>query len=89
VWLIIGTKRQVHHWVRNCTFDLNGMRTVVHLNVLLLGVYNMLLGIYWLYLHRTVFDFYYKAIECGDDNGKPRVLQGKKKSTSVRMVKTI
>lgn len=46
----------------------------------------MLLGIDWLYLHRTKVDFYDKSIECVDDNGEPRVLQGKKKATSVRIV---
>jgi len=31
-------------------------------------------------------DFYNKAIEYLDENGEPRVLQGKKKATSIRMV---
>ena len=31
-------------------------------------------------------DFYDKANECLDDNGETRVLQRKKKSTSIRMV---
>jgi len=46
-WLVqldIGTKKQVHHWVRACAFDLNGMPTSTHLNVLTLGSYGMLLG---------------------------------------------
>ena len=46
----------------------------------------MLLGMDWLYLHRTKVDCYDKSINCLDDNGEPRVLQGKKKATSVRMV---
>jgi len=65
------------------------MPTLTHLNVLLLGSYNMLMGMDWLYLHRTKVDCYDKAIECVDDNGEPRVLQGKKKATSVMMVKTM
>jgi len=44
VQLAIGTKKRVHHWVRAYAFDLNGMPTTTHLNVLLLGSYNMLLG---------------------------------------------
>jgi len=44
VKLAIGTKKRVHHWVRACAFDLNGMPTEAHLNVLPLGSYNMLLG---------------------------------------------
>ena len=49
----------------------------------------MFLDMDWLYLCRTEVYFYDKAIECLDDNGKPRVLQGKKKATSVRMVKVM
>eukprot|EP00253_Pinus_taeda_P018170 PITA_18170 len=40
----------------------------------------------WLYLHRTKVDCYGKAIECLDDNEEQRVLQGKKKETSVKNV---
>lgn len=46
----------------------------------------MLFGMDWLYLHKTKVDCYDKSIECVDENGEPRVLQGKKTSTSVRMV---
>jgi len=42
-----------------------------------------------LYIHRTKVECYEKSIDCVDENGEPRVLKGKKKSTSVRMVKTI
>ena len=81
VQLDTGTKTRVHHWVRACAFDLNGMPTKTHLNVLLLVSYSMLLGMDWLYLHRTKVGCYDKAIECVDDNGEPRVFQGKKKTT--------
>lgn len=88
-WLVelsIGTKKRVHHWVRACALDLNGIHALAYLNILPLGSYSMLLGMEWLYLHRTKVDCYDKAIECLDDKGEPRVLQGKKKATSVRMV---
>eukprot|EP00253_Pinus_taeda_P019959 PITA_19959 len=39
-------------------------------------------------VHHSV-DCYEKAIECVDDNGEPRFLQGKKKATSVWMVTTM
>jgi len=38
-WLVslpIDIKKQVHHWVRACAFELNGMPTLENLNVLLL-----------------------------------------------------
>ena len=67
------TKKRVHHWVKACA----------------LGSYSMLLGMDWLYLHRTKADFYDKTIECLDDNGEKRILQGKKNPTSVRMVRAM
>jgi len=53
VHLAIGTQKRVHDWVRASAFDLNGMPTATHLNVLPLGSYSMLLGMDWLYIHRT------------------------------------
>jgi len=87
--LAIGTKKRFHHWVRACAFELNGMLTTTHLNVLPLGSYSMILGMDWLYLHRTKVDCFDKAIECVDDSGEKRTLKGKKKPTSVRMVTTM
>jgi len=49
----------------------------------------MLLGMDWLYLHRTKVDCFDKAIECVDDSEEKRTLKGKKKPTSVRMVTTM
>lgn len=60
----------MYHWVRACAFDLNGMSTSTHLNVLLLGSYTMILGLDWLYFHKTKVDFYDKVFECLDDNGE-------------------
>jgi len=74
VQLAAGTKKRVHHWVRACAFDLSGIHNTVHLNALPLGSYSMLLGMDWLYLHRTKVHCYDKDIECVDDNGEPRVL---------------
>eukprot|EP00253_Pinus_taeda_P030183 PITA_30183 len=92
LWLVqLDTciKKRVYHWVRTCAFELNGMPTTTHLNVLPLGSYNMLLGMDWLYLHRTKVDYYDNSIECLDDNGQQRILSGKKKATSARMVTTM
>ena len=63
-------KKRVHHWVRSCALELNGMTTTTHLNVLPLGSYSMLLGMDWLYLHKTKVDCYDKDMECLDDSGE-------------------
>ena len=73
------TKKRVHYWVRDCAFELNDMPTSTHINVLSLGSYSMLIGVDWLYLHKTKVDCYDKAIECLNDNGKKRILQGNNK----------
>ena len=86
VQLAIGTKKIVHYWVISCALELNSMFTSTHINMLLLGSYNMLLGMHWLYIHKTKVDCYDKAIECLDDDEEKRILQGKKKATSMRMV---
>ena len=67
-------KKRVHHWVRACAFELNGMPTTTHLSVLPLGSSSILLGMDWLYLHRTKVDCYDKAIECLDDSGEKTIL---------------
>ena len=84
--LATSTKKGVHHWVRSFVFELNGMPTTTHLNVLPLGSYNMILGMHWLHIHRTKVDCYNKAIEYLDDNGENKIFQGKKKPTSVSMI---
>lgn len=71
-WLLqlaTGTKKRFQHWVRYCAFDLNGMPTSVHLNVLPLGSCKMILGKEYMFTHWTNVDFYDKAIECLDDDG--------------------
>ena len=86
--LAISIKKRVYHWIRACAFELNGMPTSEHLNVLSLGSYSMVLGMKWLYLHMTKVDFYEKSIECLDHNGEQiRILHCNNKATSVRMVK--
>jgi len=56
VYLATSTNKIVHHCVRACAFELNGISTSTHLNVLPLQSYNILLGMDWLYLHRTKVD---------------------------------
>ena len=65
------------------------MSTSTHLNVLPLGSYIILFGMDWLFTHRAKVDCYEKAIECLNDDGKKRILQGKKKPTLVGMVTTM
>jgi len=74
VQLATGNKIRLHHWVRSCAIELNGMATSTHLNILPLGSYGFLLGIDWLFIHNTKVDLYDRAMECLDDDGERRIL---------------
>jgi len=62
------------------------MPTSTHLNVLHLGSYSMFLGMDWLFIHGNKVDYYDKAIQCLDNDGRRIILQGNKKPISARMV---
>lgn len=81
-----GTKKIIHHWVRCCAFELNGMSTSSCLNVLPFRSYDMLLGMDWFYIPKTKVVCYESDIEFSDYDGEKGILQGKKKPTSTRMV---
>ncbi len=53
----------------SCAFEINGVSTSIHLNVLPLGSYSILLGMDLLFIHRNKVDCYAKTIECLDDDG--------------------
>ena len=74
VQLATGMKKSVHHWIIAYAFELNCMHTTTYLNLQPLESYNMILGMNWMYLHRTKVDFYERAIECMDDNGEKIIL---------------
>ena len=50
------------------------MSTSTHINVLPLVSYNMLLGMDWLYIHRTKVDYYDKDVECLDGDGERSIV---------------
>ena len=75
--------------MRPRAFEMNGISTTTHINVLLLGSYNMLLGMDWLHIHRTMIDCYSMALKYLGNDGEMRILQVKKKHTPVRIVITM
>lgn len=62
VQLVTETNIRVHRWGRYCAFELNGMLTSAHLNVLPLGSCSMLLGMDLLVTQKTKVDFCDKVI---------------------------
>jgi hypothetical protein len=92
VWLVqlsIGTKRKVAEVVEACPIRIEGFHTQVDMNVLPLGYYDILLGMYWLYAHKEKLNCYEKTIECKDEEGSTIILQVIQKPVSVRHISTL
>jgi hypothetical protein len=89
VQLANGTKRKVIEVKPACQFIMNEFPTQETPNMLPLGCYGMLIGIDWLATHKSNLDCYNKTMECEDEKGKKRVLQGIHKHDSVRKVSSL
>jgi hypothetical protein len=59
------------------------------LNILPLGSYDMLIGMDWLDSHKSKMDSYNKKLECEDEEGKRRTLQGIQNPISMRKISSL
>jgi hypothetical protein len=73
----------------NMPIIMNGLSTQATLNILPLGSYDMLIGMDWLASHKAKLDCYNKTLECEDEEGKKRTLQGIQNHVSVRQISTL
>jgi hypothetical protein len=65
--------------VEACLIEMYGLRTQAILNILRLGSYDVLLGMYWLAGHKEKLKCYEKIFECEYEKGNARIFQGIKK----------
>jgi hypothetical protein len=89
VQLATGTKRKVVEVIEACPIEMNGLQTQEALNILPLGSYDVLLGMDWLASHKEKLNCYEKVLECEDNEGNARILQGIQKPVSVRKISTL
>ena len=75
VQLAIGTKRKVSEIVKYFEVNLNGFPTKVNLNILPLGLYDILIGMDWLEKHHVMLDFLHKSILCTNGQGNQVMVQ--------------
>jgi predicted aspartyl protease len=69
-WLVqldTGDKRKISKLVKDCPIDMNEMNTMVDVNIIPLGSYDCLIGMYWLEKNHLVLDYYNNTITCLDD----------------------
>jgi hypothetical protein len=64
---------------------MNGVSTVVDLNIMPLGSYGVLIGMDWLDAHHAVLDCHDKTFTCLDE-GKQRIVKGIPRPISIREI---
>jgi hypothetical protein len=69
-------KRKVIEVVEACPIGMEGFQTQEVLNILPLISYDVLLGMDWLASHKEKLNCYEKILECEDEKGNTRILQG-------------
>jgi hypothetical protein len=75
--------------VEACPIRIEGFQTQADMNVLPLGSYDVLLGMDWLATHKEKLNCYEKTLECEDEEGNTIILQGIRKSVSVRQISSV
>lgn len=63
--------------------------TTIKLNLLPLGSYDILIGIYWITTHMMKLNCYDKVLECLNNEGDPITLQGMKSPITCIMISVV
>jgi hypothetical protein len=86
VQLATGTKRRIHDMVRCCSISLNCVNTNVDLNIILLGSYDIIIGMDWLDKPHAFLDCHNKTFTCLDEEGKQSIVKGVPRPISIRYI---
>ena len=87
--LATGTKRKVVSYVENCETFMSQFKIQVKLNVLHLGSYDVLIGMYWLKKHKVVLNCFEKTFTCLDDKGERVTVMGIPRKVFVRQISAL
>jgi predicted aspartyl protease len=78
-WLVelaTRTKHKVIEFVKDCSISMDEMKTMVDINILPLGFYDLLIGMDWLEKHSTMVNCRDKTFNCLDDFGNGKIVKG-------------
>jgi hypothetical protein len=84
VQLATGTKRRINDIVKGCPISLNGVNTVVDMNIIPLRSYDTLIRMDWLDKHHVVVDCLNKKFTCLDEEGYNNTTKGFPRTISIR-----
>jgi hypothetical protein len=89
VQLATGTKRRINETVRGFPINLNRLNEIYDMNLILLGSYDILIGMDWLDKHHVILDFHNKTFTCLDEEGKKSILKGIPRPISIREISAL
>jgi hypothetical protein len=89
VQLATGMKRRIHDMVRSCSICLNCVNTSIDLNIIPLGIYDILIGMDWLDKHHVVLDCHNKKFTCLYGNGKQNIVKGVPRPISIMEISAL
>jgi hypothetical protein len=75
--------------VRCCSISLNCVNTNVDLNIILLGSYDILIGMDWLDKPHAFLDCHNKTFTCLDEEGKQSTVKGVPRPISIRDISSL
>jgi hypothetical protein len=75
--------------VKVCPLSLNGVNTIVDLNIIPLGSYDILIGMDWLDKHHVVLYFHNETFTCLDEEVKQSTVKGIPRPICIRDISTL
>jgi len=84
VQLATQTKRKVINFILECEINIDGQSTNIYLNILLLGSYDLIMGMDWSEKHNVILNCYENSLIYIDENNTVKMIQRIKKPISVR-----
>ena len=89
VHLSTRTKRRINEVVIGCPISIKRVTTNVDLNIIPLGYYDILIGIYWLDKHNVVLYCHNKTFTCLGKEGKQSIVKGIPRNISIRYIPSL
>jgi hypothetical protein len=80
----VGTKRRINDIFRSCPIDLNGVNTIIDLNIIMLGSNDILIGMDWLDMHHVSLVCHNKTFTCLGEKRKHILVKGIPRLVSIR-----
>ena len=85
----MGMKRKVTKIVKDCRISFSSLNAIVNLNILLLGSYDILIGMDWLENHKAIIDGLHKSFDCMDEEGEILIVKGIYVPISTRKISVV